>query len=151
MFQLFQRPTCPLLRDSSVLILCNLFLIDYKDTGIPKTIQSPNLGIFYVSGVLLVLLKPNYPRFVFEYLFHDYAILGGSNLYRTGVNIRDSSRELINPPTITNANGLYNGDPCIINGIILATAVMVVKNIGINRTSPAVATAVSNGIPSLRR
>ena len=79
------------------------------------------------------------------------SILGGSNLYKTGVRIRDSSRELIRPPTITNAKGLYNGDPCMIKGIILATAVMVVKNMGMNRTSPAVATALSNGMPSLRR
>lgn len=77
-------------------------------------------------------------------------MLGGINLYITGVTILDSIVELINPPINTIANGAINGLGFQARGINPQIAVMDVSTTGKKRVSPALLIASSMLCPSAR-
>src|SRR5204862_8099319 len=62
---------------------------------------------------------------------------GGSNLYTTGVTIRDKIVELIKPPIRTSASGEMSGFEFNAMGSIPQMAVIEVRTTGRNRISPA--------------
>ena len=67
----------------------------------------------------------------------DQSILGGNNLYITGVTIRVRMREEISPPMMTHAKGEYKGECSRTNGMSPPIAIRVVNTIGMKRDSPA--------------
>src|SRR6266545_4939229 len=77
-------------------------------------------------------------------------ICGASIRYITGVTIRASNVDEINPPMITHASGAYSPLPWSAIGNRPPIAVRLVSTIGRNRTSPAFRIASSRLIPSAR-
>ena len=83
-------------------------------------------------------------------LYHSLLILGGINLYITGVTILASIVELISPPINTIANGAISGLGFQARGINPQMAVIDVRTTGKKRVSPAILIASSMLCPLAR-
>ena len=70
--------------------------------------------------------------------------------YITGVTMRLSNVDEINPPIITQASGPYSPDPDSASGSSPPMAVTLVNSTGKNRTSPACSMASRSAMPRAR-